>query len=414
MTIAKRTVAGIVVGLSVGVALAQDPRLDSWETASSAQRAEVIEFVGGSPVTTWPGSGLPNMGGGQATPAYSDIQMIRYSATSVYINATGLASHSMGPWYISPGNIFGNWPSAQTYQLRIPRTPVVPGTKDPIGLGNIGIWVNGVGFYSGLDAFSYDTSGASDKPGAGGDGIWNRSAIAAEVATFDPAYAHQPTSGQYHYHANPKGLRAQLGDNLTYNSGSDTYTEASSGFTHSPILGWAFDGYPVYGPYGYSSALNSSSAIARMRSGYTLRNGTLGTTNLTSAGRHSLGAWAAALHGVTTTLGAAQYGPNVTVGRPIGWYAEDHDYLGDLGFTQGTDFDLDKYNGRFCHTPEYPAGTYAYFTTVDSGGNPVYPFALASEYNGDKTGGNAPTISESVTLLFENTGVASVNTWTDR
>ena len=45
----------------------------------------------------------------------------------------------------------------------------------------------------------------------------------------------------------------------------------------------------------------------------------------------------------------------------IGYWIEDHAYLGDLGFVQGVDFDLDVYNGRFCRTPEYPDGIYAYF-----------------------------------------------------
>ena len=53
--------------------------------------------------------------------------------------------------------------------------------------------------------------------------------------------------------------------------------------------------------------------------------------------------------------------PNVSAWYPLGRYIEDHDYLGDLGKKQGRDFDLDENNARFCVTPEFPNGTWAYF-----------------------------------------------------
>ena len=37
---------------------------------------------------------------------------------------------------------------------------------------------------------------------------------------------------------------------------------------HSPIIGWAYDGNPIYGPYGYIT--KSGGAISQMRSGYLL------------------------------------------------------------------------------------------------------------------------------------------------
>jgi len=35
---------------------------------------------------------------------------------------------------------------------------------------------------------------------------------------------------------------------------------------HSPILGWAYDGNPIYGPYGYST--NNGGVVTQMISGY--------------------------------------------------------------------------------------------------------------------------------------------------
>ncbi len=59
----------------------------------------------------------------------------------------------------------------------------------------------------------------------------------------------------------------------------------------------------------------------------------------------------------------------------MGSYLEDYYYLGN-----GT---LDEYNGRWCVTPEYPSGTYAYFVATDSSGNPSYPFVVGPEYYGE-------------------------------
>ena len=52
----------------------------------------------------------------------------------------------------------------------------------------------------------------------------------------------------------------------------------------------------------------------------------------------------------------------------MGTYIEDYEYVEGLG-------DLDQYNGRFCVTPEYPLGVYAYFCTLDgTTGNPKFPY----------------------------------------
>src|SRR5206468_1120631 len=118
---------------------------------------------------------------------------------------------------------------------------------------------------------------------------------------------------------------------------------------------------------GYSISNNAASPVRRMISGFAPRNtSTAGVTT-----RSVLPAWAIRSHtNQLQTLTAAQYGPAVGVNFPFGRYMEDNDYLGDLGFTQGVDFDLDEYNGRFCVTPEFPGGTYAYFTCVSTNGAP--------------------------------------------
>ena len=57
----------------------------------------------------------------------------------------------------------------------------------------------------------------------------------------------------------------------------------------------------------------------------------------------------------------------------MGWYYEDFEFVDGLG-------DLDVHNGRFCVTPEYPNGTYAYFATVDENWNSKFPYVIHSYY----------------------------------
>jgi hypothetical protein len=68
----------------------------------------------------------------------------------------------------------------------------------------------------------------------------------------------------------------------------------------------------------------------------------------------------------------------------------------------GRDFDLDELNGRWCVTPEYPGGTYAYFTTIDANGRPVYPYNMGRRYRGNPVGRLVRAIGEPVVTNFVN------------
>lgn len=386
-----------------------EPLIYSWFTANSAQYARIYptltEQSAQTPVTTW-----SRGAGTQSTPAYSDVQQVDYSTSWVYIHTTGLASHIMGPWYLNAGktNLFPNYPSNTATMFRFPRTPVIPTTKVSTGLGATGRMVNGVSMFDCRDAFSYSTANAADATPGGaftGDGIWNRDAYHNESVTFDPAFAHQ-AGNNYHYHAQPFGLRYQLGDHVDYNATTNTYTESTGPITkHSPIVAWAADGLPVYGPNGYSNPNSATSGVRRMVSGFILRDGTNGTTNITV--RQILPAWAARVQGrgANTTLAANEYGPAVGTGFLLGHYLEDYDYRGDLGQTQTTgatvrDFDLNEQNARFCVTPEFPSGTWAYFTTITSNGTPTFPYTTGRQFYGDPTGAAVTSIAEATNTSF--------------
>jgi len=85
---------------------------------------------------------------------------------------------------------------------------------------------------------------------------------------------------------------------------------------------------------------------------------------------------------------------------------EDYAYLGDLtnsatgtNYQLGTHFDLDEYNGRWCVTPEFPGGTYAYFVSMSSNGTPVFPNNIGRAFYGNPTG-STTTITETVATNF--------------
>ncbi len=386
--------AAILLVLTLTVR-ADDPRTNSWFTTYAGKYARVYtnaaSFTANNAVATW-GNGSQT----QSSPAYCGVQEVYSSSNWVYIRTTGLASHTMGNW--SAG--FPNLPTNQKVLYKIPRTNsiTIPTTKTQTGLGAIGYFVDGVAMFDSRDGYVWTGSAESGS----GTGYWNRDAYVNEGATFDPAYAHQENTGNYHYHANPIALRYLIGDHVSYNSTAKTWSESTNAVTkHSPLLGWVRDGYPIYGPYGYAVSNNAASGVRRMISGFVLRNGQFGTDNLTNTLRANLPAWAQRLYGLNSA------GPTDTTTYPIGRYMEDKAFLGDLTnsattnkYIMGTDYDLDEYNGRWCVTPEFPNGTYAYFVSIANNGTPVFPYNIGRAFYGGANGTSVTSISETVVTNF--------------
>jgi hypothetical protein len=125
---------------------------------------------------------------------------------------------------------------------------------------------------------------------------------------------------------------------------------------HSQIIGYAFDGFPIYGPFGFENG-QFGDMITRLKSSYSLRQI---KRRIYIKNGHKI-----------------KYGPRVTKRNPLGSFANDYE------FTQHTTNDyLDKHNGRFCKTPEYPEGNYCYFATIDSNTKSIYPFLTTPELYG--------------------------------
>ena len=385
----------------------------AWQKITGAEYARIYRTqsraLSGLSDTTWAPEG-PVRNGRQDVPSYAGIDSIRVSANWVYAKGSAMPHYTMGPWYFDAAKtqLFVNYPNQWDMLARIPRQPAPAVTKKNTSFGPVAIWVNSTIIHNQLDAFYWNGTADIDD-NARGTEYWTRNARLAEGSTFDPAGSHQPFTGESHHHISPFALRYEMGDHMNYDPSTHTYSEAATPPNHSPILGWSFDGYPIYGPYGYGTASNASSGIRRIVSGYVPRDGSFGTTNLNTAGRTSLPQWAIrAGHGVSPVNDAAT-GPAVSTDFPIGWYLQDFDYLGDLGYTQGTHFDLDDSNGRWCVTPEFPSGTYAYFVTLDASSQPAYPYIIGRQYYGVKQGGNWAAAS---TIGFNAVEAPNVVTYT--
>ncbi|HYG51493.1 MAG TPA: YHYH protein, partial [Flavobacteriales bacterium] len=263
----------------------------------------------------------------------SEVLQVCYNDDTIYVRTNMLASYIMGDW---PGDPFVCDGQNASYIFK--RNPTYPssthGTKN---VGLFGLAINGVALYDDGDGKSYNsTTGTNNNTGAG---VWNQIAWVAHADEMDSGNAHPDPNNIYHHHHNPIQL-CSVTDNTA----------------HSPIIGWAFDGWPIYGPFGYSDSLDNTSPITRMTPSWQLRSITTRTTLYDGSA-------------------ASQVGPNVSASFPLGTYIEDYEYTSGLG-------ELDYYNGRYCVTPEFPSGTYAYFLNVDASGNAQYPNFVGPSYYG--------------------------------
>ena len=314
---------------------------------------------------------------GNSTPindnVAANVQTVQYSNNWVYVSTNGIPAYITGPF------LDGN-PSLASDQNAIFKFPLNPvqntGTPTATTGGNIGVFINGVALFDYRDGVSWNNQtqaeGGGPIMGPPGQGVWNRDAIVAERQGFDCAKGH-PAMGNYHHHQNPSAFNLDL---VVLSTVCDIY--AADGLyvinatEHSPLIGYAYDGFPIYGAYGFANA-DGTGGVARMKSSYQLRNITTRTqyadgTNVTP-------------------------GPPVSTTYPLGRYREDYEFIAHPGME---DY-LDEHNGRFCVTPEYPNGTYAYFCTVDANHNSAYPYVVGPTFYGTKVAAKVTSITEAVT-----------------
>lgn len=220
--------------------------------------------------------------------------------------------------------------------------------EEQIKFGAIGIAANGVVFYSpSLGKSLVPYSNSAPPPNF----EWN--AVHLEnLFGVDAAGGAPEVNGEYHYR-HGKFLYTTwnntkfLSNNNYYSSVNfeNDYFRHIDG--HSKILGYAFDGCPIYGPYSYIQPSSKNSGVKQMLSSYRIKASE--DSNRT----------------YTYTQVSA------------GSFLQDYEYIENLG-------DLDEHNGRFTVTPDYPKGTYAYFLTFENNNfnTPAFPYVcgLSTRY----------------------------------
>jgi hypothetical protein len=127
------------------------------------------------------------------------------------VHSNGLPDHETGPF---PNRFNPNTIREQHYTFRIPRHAAKADHVTRLPMGPIGVAVNGVPFYN-----PYNAEGAD----------------AAKNEVFDRCCGHPDPMGRYHYHIYPKCVHT-------------SFKEKPG--EHSPLIGYAFDGYAIYGPNG--------------------------------------------------------------------------------------------------------------------------------------------------------------------
>ena len=298
-----------------------------------------------------------------------NCQKVEYSNDYVYVMTEGVPSYTTGPF--QDGN-----PSQAQAQGAIYKFPINPqpntSTATNTTAGNIGVFINGVALFDYRDGVAWNPTtnalcgGPGNTPCPGGPNAnmdWNRDAIPAEMSGFDCSKGH-PSMGNYHHHQNPSAFKLDL--NVISNvcnlyDADGLYAIDSS--QHSPLIGFAYDGYPIYGAYGYKNT-DGTGGVIRIKSSYQLKNITARTN-----------------------------GPAVNNTYFLGYFREDYEYISN----PDPEF-LDEHNGRFCITPEYPNGTYAYFATVDEDWNSAYPYAVGPTFYGVYSNASVNSVNESTTV----------------
>ncbi len=224
------------------------------------------------------------------------------------IQANGIPDHPTGRF---PNRNNPNTISEQHYDYKVPLRPEVAAQPTPLRMQPFGIAVNGVVF----DPFAAEWW--NNDPGSG----WQYEPQGGAINLgIDSSNAHVQPNGAYHYHGIPNGLIAKL----------------TSGQPQMVLVGWAADGFPIYGPWGYSDSNDSGSALKKLTSGYAVKSG---RRPADSPG-----------------------------GKYDGSFVQDYEWVAGKG-------DLDANNGRMGVTPEFPQGTYHYVLTEE------YPF-IPRQYAG--------------------------------
>jgi hypothetical protein len=267
-------------------------------------------------------SSEPNTSQGYKTTSFisDDGINVQFDATNRYITSYGIPTFSRR--FIDESverPEWGNFKSTYRIPNNIDYNTLGPGTEhsiDPLLKGASAILVGGLPLYSPIaDAYETDNTWAYNL------GFLNKS------SKENGDFANTDTDGKVY--------------SVTITKEMSNSTAWGNSTTHSGIVGWAFDGLPIYGPYGYTDPMDKTSAITNIKSAFTLRSGNRAT------------------------------GPQ---GAHTGEFVQD--YVLDAS-KNGINGYADRWNTRYGFTPESPSQAIRYYVvTLDDNGDDMFPYAV--------------------------------------
>ncbi|WP_196140748.1 PKD domain-containing protein [Aliikangiella sp. G2MR2-5] len=285
--------------------------------------------------------------------------------TIVDIGDIVLFGQSVGYVIDRVGCELGYWPpgpacpSNQSKSNQLPTEPQPSSDSCSTGLGPIGVMLNGTSVYNWDDGQSYNNQN-----------VWNNLAPEFEVYDVDICLGHAQREGDYHHHMFSKCLQELMGDD---------------GSKHSPIYGFAADGYPIHGPYYAQGILAQSAWVLRDYDNANSASGcgASGQRSCQLVDPYDLS------KGTTSVSSGPATSDTVTSqsGNPIqasgGIYFEDFYY--DASLTATGEQYLDEHNGH-----QHGNFGYHYHITVeDISGQllPVFPYQVGPEFYGELPSG---------------------------
>jgi hypothetical protein len=120
------------------------------------------------------------------------------------------------PTAVYPNSGNPNSIQVQNFTFRLPLVPKLADQITRLPMGPVGTAINGVVFFN-----PFEMGGMNAVEGY--SEVW-----------LDSCCGHPQQTGVYHYHKYPTCVRSPFKDD---------------GKQHSPVIGFAFDGFPLYGPY---------------------------------------------------------------------------------------------------------------------------------------------------------------------
>lgn len=263
-------------------------------------------------------------------------------------NTRGPCESNAGEGYWPPGL---QCPEETNKQGYFPKAPEATDEECETGLGVIGYWVNGTSVYNWGDGQSYNS-----------EQTWWNLAPVAEQYDVDICGGHS-ANGDYHHHFYSSCL-------------ADLVSDDGSG--HSPIYGFAADGYPIYGPWEADGVLAQSSWVTRDYSANSTTGCSDGQRSCTLNDPYDIS------QGTTSSSQGPDLGEVVTTmsGNQLeavnGYYHED--YYWDQTLTQSGGTYLDQYNGHSDDTRGYHY--HVTVTSIEGKLTPYYPYIIGDRFAG--------------------------------